>query len=178
MTAIVALMHKGRVWMAGDSAFSTDEEVWIQRDPKVFRRGDVLIGVCGTGRFESVMRYAVEIPRARKGQDPGQWANVDLAYEIRRAHQNDGYTAEGPAFEVEDCQALIGVAGELFVLESDLCAWRPLCGYAAIGSGEGPARTSLHETAKLQPRTRLKRALERASAETTGVRPPFTYEVL
>lgn len=178
MTAIVGLVHKGRVWMGGDSAFSTDEEVWIQRDPKVFRRGDVLIGTCGTARFESVMRYAVDIPRLRKGADVGQWANVDLAYEIRKAHINDGYTVESGAFEIEDCQALIGAGGELFVLEPDLCAWRPLCGFHAIGSGEGPARTSLHETAKLQPRSRLKRALERAAAETTGVRPPFTYEVL
>lgn len=178
MTAIVALVHKGRVWMGGDSAFSTESEVWLQRDPKVFRRGDVLIGVCGTGRFESVMRYVVEIPRLRKGADVGQWTNVELAYEIRRAHVNDGYVHESKAFEVDECQALIGVAGELFVLESDLCAWRPLVGYAAIGSGEGPARTSLHETAHLQPKTRLKRALERAAAETTGVRPPFTFEVL
>lgn len=178
MTAIVALVHKGRVWMGGDSAFSTDTDVWIQRDPKVFRRGDVLIGVCGTGRFESVMRYSVEIPRLRKGQDPGHWANVDLAYEIRKALVNDGYTCTSGAFEIEDCEALIGVAGELFILTADLCAWRPLTSFAAVGSGEGPARTSLHETAKLQPRTRLKRALERAAAETTGVRPPFTYEVL
>lgn len=178
MTAIVGLIHKGKVWMAGDAAFSTDEEVWIQRDPKVFRRGDILIGTCGTGRFESIMRYIVEIPRFKKGTDPGQWVNVDLAYEIRRAFINDGYIVEAGAFELDDCQALIGVAGDLFQLEADLCAWRPLCGYAAIGSGEGPARTSLHETEKLQPRTRLKRALERAAAETTGVRPPFTYEVL
>lgn len=178
MTAIVGLVHKGHVWMGGDSAYSTDEEIWIQRDSKVFRRGDVLIGTCGLGRYESVMRYLVEIPRFRKGTDPAQWANVDLAYEIRKAHINDGYVHDSGAFEIKECQALIGVAGELFVMDSDLCAWRTLCGYAAIGSGEGPARSSLHETEKLLPRTRLKRALERASQETTGVRPPFTYEVL
>lgn len=178
MTAIVGLVHKGHVWMAGDSAYSTDDEVWIQRDPKVFRRGDILIGTCGLGRYESVMRYLVDIPRFKKGTDPVQWVNVELAYEIRRAHTNDGYVHDSGAFEIKECQALIGVAGELFVLDSDLCAWRTLCGYAAIGSGEGPARSSLHETEKLQPRTRLKRALERAAAETTAVRPPFTYEVL
>ncbi len=178
MTAIVALVHNGRVWMAGDAAFSTEEEVWIQRDPKVFRRGDILIGTCGLGRYESVMRYLLEVPKFKRGTDPSHWVNVDLAYEIRKAHINDGYTSETGPFLIAECQALIGVGGELFQLEPDLHAWRPYCGYAAIGSGEGPARTSLHETEKLQPRTRLKRALERAAAETTGVRPPFTYEVL
>jgi len=178
MTAIVGLIHKNRVWMGGDSAFSTDEEVWIQRDPKVFRRGDVLIGVCGKARFEALMRYVVDIPRFRKGQDPGQWINVELAYEIRKSLINDGYVHESGAFEIDECQAMIGVAGCLFVMESDLCFWRTLEDYSAIGSGAGPARTSLCETAKLQPRTRLKRALERAAKETTGVRPPFTYEVL
>ncbi len=163
--------------MGGDSAFHNDEEIWIQRDPKVFRRGDVLIGVCGTGRFEALMRYAVDVPRYRKGTDPAQWANIDLAYEIRKAHINDGYASEAGAFVI-DAQALVGVAGELFVMEEDLCFWRMAEDYAAIGSGQGPARTSLHETAKLQPRTRLKRALERAAKETTGVRPPFVYEVL
>lgn len=178
MTAIVGLVHNGKVWMGGDSAYSTEDEVWIQRDPKVFRRGDILIGTAGLGRFESVMRYLVEIPRIRKGMDVGYWVNVDLASEVRKALIADGYAHDAGAFEVKDCQAMIGVMGDLFVLDSDLCGWRTLCGYAVIGSGEGPARASLHETAKLQPRTRLKRALERAAAETTGVRPPFTYEVL
>lgn len=178
MTAIVGLVHKGRVWMGGDSAFSNDEEVWIQRDPKVFRRGDVLFGVCGYARFEALLRYVVEIPRFRKGTDVAQWCNVELAYEIRKAHINDGYSHNAGPFEIEDCQALIGVAGALFIMESDLCFWRTLEDFSAIGSGAGPARTSLCETQKLQPRTRLKRALERAAKETTGVRPPFTYEVL
>jgi ATP-dependent protease HslVU (ClpYQ) peptidase subunit len=178
MTAVVGLVHNGKVWMGADSAFSTTEEVWVQRDSKIFRRGDVLIGTCGEGRYESVMRYLVEIPRLKKGVDPAQWANVDLAYEIRRAHVNDGFVHDSGFFEMEGCEALIGVAGELFIMSADLCAWRPLCGYAAIGSGEGPARSSLHETEKLQPKTRLRRALERAASETTGVRPPFTYEVL
>lgn len=178
MTAIVGLVHKGRVWMGGDSAVSTETDIWIQRDPKVFRRGDLLIGTCGIGRFESLMRYVVEIPRIRKGTDVGQWVNVDLAYEVRRAHLADGYVSETGPFAIEGCAALIGVASELFVMDSALCAWRPLCGFAAIGSGEGPARTSFYETTKLQPKTRLKRALERAAAETTGVRAPFTYEVL
>lgn len=180
MTCIVGLEHAGKVWLAGAAAFSTDNEVWIQADPKVFRRGDVLIGVCGEARFESVMRYLVDVPRITRGVDLGRWVNVDLAAEIRKACVNDGRVIESGAFTLGECSAMVGVQGSLFVIEHDLCGWRPSCGYCAIGSGAGPARTSLRETEdrKLQPKTRLRRALERAAAETTGVRPPFTFEVL
>jgi ATP-dependent protease HslVU (ClpYQ) peptidase subunit len=181
VTAVVAIESDGRVYMAGDSAFSNDNEMCVQRDPKLFKRGDtVLIGICGAARFEALMRYAVKIPRLKSGDDLGEWVNMELAYEIRQAHIRDGFVNDSGPFELADSEAMIGVAGQLFVLEQDLGAWRPLCGYAAIGSGAGPARTSLRETAdrKFTPRSRLKRALERATAETTGVRPPFHFEAL
>jgi ATP-dependent protease HslVU (ClpYQ) peptidase subunit len=176
MTAVAAIEHNGHVYLAGDAAFSTDDAVWIQSEPKVFRRGAVVIGIAGRARWESLLRYVVDVPPFRRDQDPARWANVDLATAIRKAATHEGYEHESGFIEFEGCIAMVGIAGKLFVIEPDLAAWRPLCGYHAIGSGGEHARVSLSETRdRMQPKTRLKRALERAAEKTPFVRPPFSF---
>lgn len=176
MTAVAGLEHNGLVWLGGDSAFSTEDAVWIQGEPKVFRRGPLVIGTAGRARWEALLRYVVEIPAFRAGQDVGRWLNVDLATAIRKAATQEGYEHESGFVEFDACAAMVGIAGKLYVIEPDLCFWRPLCGYHAIGSGGEHARVSLSETAdRMQPKTRLKRALERAAEKTPFVRPPFAF---
>ena len=178
MTAIAAAEHGNAVWMGGDSAFSTDDAVWIQSESKVFRRGPVVFGTAGRARWETLLRYVVEVPPVKRDTDPHRWANVDLASAIRKAATQEGFTNENGFVEFEGCEAMVGVLGKLFVIEFDLSAWRPLCGYHAIGSGGEHARVSLTETAdrKLQPKTRIKRALQQSADKTPFVRPPFTFE--
>lgn len=178
MTAIVAVEHAGRVHMAGDSAFSSEDAIWIQSEPKVFRRGPVVVGIAGRGRWETLLRYVTELPAIKRDTDPHRWVNVDLAAAIRKAATQEGFANHDGFIEFDECAAMVGVGGSLFVIEPDLCGWRPLCGYHAIGSGGEHARVSLTETAdrKLQPKTRLKRALQRAVDKTPFVRPPFSFE--
>lgn len=176
MTAVAGISDGKYVWLAGDSAFSTDDSVWIQRDPKVFKRGPVVIGTAGRARWESLLRYVVDIPPLKRDQEPARWANVDLATAIRKAATQEGYEHESGFIEFDDCAAMVGIAGRLFVVEPDLCCWSPMSGYHAIGSGGEHALVSLTETAgRMQPKARLKRALERAVEKTPFVRPPFSF---
>lgn len=177
MTTIVGVVHHSTVWLGGDAAMSSEDSVALQTLPKVFNRGPAVIGVCGQARLEPVMRHVVQVPNFKRGDDPDRWVNVDLANAIRTAVTREGLVTESGWLDLGDSAILVGVAGQLFAIESDLCGWRPLQGFYAIGSGGEKARASLAETheKKLQPRTRLKRALERAAAETPFTRPPWTF---
>jgi hypothetical protein len=177
MTAVVSLEHKGAVHMGGDSAISCEESVALQAEPKVFVRNGVVFGIAGQPRIEPLLRYVVDLPNVRKGTDPARWVNVDLASAIRKAMTDEGFVNVASWFEADGTAIMVGLLGKLFVVESDLCAWRPLLGYHAIGSGGEHARASLRETAgkSLQPRTRLKRALECAFEQSPFVRPPWSF---
>jgi hypothetical protein len=143
----------------------------------VFQRANVVIGISGQCRLEPVMRHIVNVPTFKRGDDPDRWVNVDMAAAIRKALTGEGLVIESGWFDIGESAILIGVGGQLFVIESDLCGWRPLHGYHSIGSGGDKATVSLRETAsgKLQPKTRLKRALECAAAETPFTRPPWSF---
>lgn len=177
MTCVAAVVHKGAVWMAGDSAISSDNEVWIQAETKVFVRSGVVFGIAGQPRIEPLLRYVVDVPQVKRGTDPDRWVNVDLAREIRKAMSGEGFVNSASWFEADGSCMMVGLLGKLYVIEQDLCGWRPLAGYHAIGSGGEHARASLRATAgqSLQPRTRLKRALECAAEQTAFVRPPWTF---
>ena len=178
MTTVAGLEHRGTVWLGGDSAISTEDTVALQTLPKVFKRANVVIGIAGQCRLEPVMRHIVNVPNFKRGDDPDRWVNVDLASAIRKAVTGEGLVIESGWFDLGDSALLVGVGGQLFVIESDLCGWRPLPGFHAIGSGGDKAVTSLKRTAngRLKPRTRLKQALEDAASETPFTRPPWTFE--
>ena len=178
MTCVAAVVHNGHVWMAGDSAISSENEVVIQAETKVFARNGVLFGIAGQPRIEPVLRYVIDVPNLKPSTDPSRWVNVDLAREIRKALTGEGFVNVAGWYEAEGSSILVGLLGKLYVIEPDLCGWRPLVGYHAIGSGGERARASLREThgKPLQPRTRLKRALESAASLTAYVRPPFHFE--
>lgn len=178
MTCCVAIEHDGVVHMAGDAALSSDNDVWVQSESKVFRRGSIVMAIAGAARWEPLLRYVVDMPTYKAGSDAGRWVNVDFAAAVRKAAIEEGYVNSGGWFDMGAVAAMVGVGGKLYALEPDLCGWRPLCGFHAIGSGQAHARVSLQETAdrKLQPKTRLRRALERAAADTVFVRPPWSFE--
>ena len=70
---------------------------------------------------------------------------------------------------------LVGVVGRLFRVDCDYQVGETLCGYDAVGSGEGIACGSLHTSAALdmEPEARVTAALSAAAEHSAGVRPPF-----
>jgi ATP-dependent protease HslVU (ClpYQ) peptidase subunit len=168
VTAVCALEHGGKVWMGGDSAISTENFVGIQSEPKCFRVGPCIVGICGTARIEPLMKY-LELPPV--SGDPYRWVNLEFARAFAKA-------ADGEGFTDKDWGAMVGVSGQLYVIESDLCGWRPADGYWAIGSGSVPAMADLRRSArerKLKPITRITQALECAAELTPYVRPPWSF---
>lgn len=174
MTCIAAVAHKGAVWMGADSLMTDEKTVATMRDPKVFRRGDLLLGLSGDLRWNNLMQYVFTPP-----QRPTSRSYTDMKYLcgpfVDALHKcvSDHQLVEPEKLEVG---ALIGYRGAIYNLDSgtyDIS--RCIEDFDACGSGQFEARAVLAalEGTKLTPRTRLLRALTISARYNSGVRGPF-----
>ena len=175
MTCIVGLVHKGRVWMGGDSA-GVDEAglSLVQRvDKKVFVNGPFLFGFTSSFRMGQLLAYAFKPPLCGDGEDVMDFMVRDFINGVRDCLNSGGFS------KIEDNVEtgggfLVGYDGRLFHVEDDYQVGESLHGYDACGCGEGPALGSLFSSQKEQdPRKRIHMALSAAETFSGGVRAPF-----
>lgn len=168
MTCIAAIVEPGRVWMGGDSAVSFSSAVLLQAEPKVFKRGPIIVGCCGNATWESMwQRLEFDPP----GDDIAKWVKTKLSDALKEAIK------KLPTDGLDEVDTLIGVGGNLYTADSEGIPWRIRNSYYAIGSSSDSANGSLYESEKRKrfssPRKRILSALKAAEHHTNCVRPPF-----
>ena len=62
MTAVVGLVHNGRVHLGADSAGSSGWSLTLRADEKVFRNGPYAMGFTTSYRMGQLLRYAFAPP--------------------------------------------------------------------------------------------------------------------
>lgn len=173
MTAIVGLVHHGRVLLGGDSAGVAGWSMTVRADPKVFTNGPYVIGYTTSFRMGQILRYAVLPAAPRK---PGKlyrhmcttWVDA-----VRSALKDAGWAKKESEQETGGT-FLVGVAGRLFEVCADYQIGEPADGYDAVGCGADIARGALHVTSSRAPHKRITAALAAAERHSAGVRGPFT----
>ena len=182
MTCIVGVAKGGTVWLGGDSA-ATDGRLnrTIIKDPKVFIKGEVGFGVCGSPKVMDALAHGIELPVQEDDEEDRAFLVSTLVPAIRAGLQeleaaaeekpspfgggNDGVTFEG--------EMLVGYRGELYKLQSNFQLIHSADNYDATGSGGTLALGSLSATKKMSnPRKRVLAALE-ASKANAGCAPPY-----
>ncbi len=164
MTAIVGVEADGKVWLAGDSEWSTKRVRSNAVAPKVWVRDGIAWGMSGDGRPADVLRYVAPLPgRPRKHLDVAAWLAAEMIPAIIKALRGEGCDAASWG-------ALMGVRGELWEIDSEeLPAMRASDGYAAIGCAQPAALVGLALTARLSPRVRVVRVVGACSRHIPGV---------
>jgi ATP-dependent protease HslVU (ClpYQ) peptidase subunit len=168
VTAIAGISDGTRVFVGGDSCSSDGNSATRDLEPKVFRIGRMIVGVCGTARLCQKVAYVFR-PPARRGLELRQYLAGPFAKALNKAlgDNDDGY----------EMNLMLGIDGRLFVIDSALGFTEPADGYWAIGSGGEAARCVLDDLHKhepgLAPRKRILRALDAAAKHCVGVAPPF-----
>ena len=174
MTCIVAIAHKGTVYMGGDSAGVGGLDLVQRRDKKVFRNGPFIIGFCGSFRAGQVLQYKFAAPTRAPDQDVFDYMVCQFIDSARNALKDAGVAKiennveEGELF-------LVGYQGRLFRVDEDFHVGESVHDFDAIGCGERYALGSLHSTIKTDPTKRLSLALEAAETFCAGVRGPFYF---
>ncbi len=170
MTCIVGAVHDGVVYIGGDACASNFFTAHNAGNTKVFRKGEALIGVCGSYKVIDLLTY--HMPSL---SDTLQNYDSYLRTEFMPSVFNTLAKWAWNKDEEYDFQFLLGFKGKLFAFQSDFSILNtPSFGYA-IGSGGEVAMGSLVTTAdsKMHPRARILLALKAAETVVPTVRGPF-----
>lgn len=170
MTCIVGVAHEGQVYLGGDSAGVSGYSLTVRADAEVFRNGPYVLGFTSSFRMGQLLRYSLKPPAPTV--DLEAFMVTTFVDAVRACLKAGGYASK--THEVEEGGTfLVGVRGRLFRVDSDYQVGEAGAGYDAIGCGEDLAFGALYATGHLQPRRRVRVALEAAEAGSGGVRAPF-----
>jgi len=140
MTCIVGLKEDdGSVWIGGDSLASGYNGACVLRaDPKVFRKDPhYIFGFSTSYRMGQILQHSV-LPVPPKGRTPEEvhaWMVTNFVPTIRDAFKEGGW-AQRETEREKGGFFLVGVAGNLFCIESDYAVACFTKGFHAIGCGE------------------------------------------
>lgn len=175
MTCIVGLAEQGVVYLGGDSAAVSSYSKTIQHDPKVFKKGQMLFGTCGSVRMRQLLQYKLDIPPCECNDVMTYLATVFIDA-VRLCFKEGGLATEEQGRE-KGGKFLLGFQGELFYVDYEYDIGRMAFPYFAIGCADEIAFGSLCTTARLgmPPLQRLTLALQAAEQHNTEVCAPFVY---
>lgn len=176
MTAIVGLVHGGRVWIGGDSAASNAWTIHTRADEKVFRNGRAIFGTSGSIRAAQLIEHALVLPEAIVG-DVAKYMCTTFVDSVRECWKAGGVAAK--VNEVESGGSfMVGMFGRLFTIGGDYQVAEQVEPWDAIGCGKEVALGSLWTSAHVvglcdDPEARIRLALQASAAYCMGVRGPF-----
>jgi ATP-dependent protease HslVU (ClpYQ) peptidase subunit len=172
MTCIVGLVHRGTVYVGGDSASVQGWTSRITRLPKVFRKGPFLIGYTTSFRMGQLLQYGLELRAQRDEEDVMKYMVTEVAERVRALLKERG-VAKVEANAESGGQFLIGYRSRLFSVQQDFQVNEMDDGYDAVGSGAEYALGAIRAMSRAAPVARLKRALEISAHFNMGVSGPF-----
>lgn len=176
MTCIVGVVDGETVWIGGDSCSSRSSGEQANRaDPKVFQRGEYLIGFTTSWRMGQLLRYRLEVPVRPESMDLTEWMATEFIDAVRGCLTDGGF-AHVEHGEEEGGEFLVTTAGRLYCVQSDYQVGEPSDGYDAVGCGAEVALGALAATEEMDGPARVRRALEAAERHMTGVRRPFEVQ--
>jgi hypothetical protein len=174
VTCICGVADGTLVVIGGDSASSNEGHIDIDAGPKVFQKGELLIGGSGVGRVGQLVQYVFQPPASVPGQEVMEYMVKDFTRSLGRFLKHEDEDLLGGDKD-DYCQwyLLLGLRGRLFNLCSHLDVGECAVGYDAIGSGANYALGSLATTEGQGPRARVEAALRAAERHDNGVAGPF-----
>jgi ATP-dependent protease HslVU (ClpYQ) peptidase subunit len=179
MTCIAAVAEGGLVWMGGDGRSTSGWDIYQQRQPKVFRVGDLVAGSSGSRRMHQLVQrgLAEGLERHEDGASTFDYLVACVVPVIRRCLADGGClkTIDGVA-EFEGA-VLIGCRGGLYVVSSDFSVSDIDRDMMAIGAGSDYALGALYATREsgVHPMDRLRTALAAAATFNASVGPPYAF---
>lgn len=176
MTATAGLVHKGRVYMAADSAGVAGHAITIRKDPKAFVNGSYVIGFSGSFRGGQLMRF-LDLPEPPRGRKLDAFMVCDFTDALRESFDNAGFLETSSGVHGSDSHLLVGVRGRLFEIAPDFQAGESRDGYMAIGVGDDLVCGALYAMRNQDrpPREKLDIAIRAAAHHSGAVCAPITF---
>lgn len=174
MTCIVGIIHKKKVYIAGDSLGVADYHSVTRADEKVFKVGTFIFGFTSSYRMGQLLRYTFK-PPIQKCKDDYEYMVKDFIPAIQKCFEKGGFLTEKDK-EKHGGTFLVGYKGSLYNIEGDFQVGKSSFNYDAVGCGYELALGALYILTKMsveKPKEILIKALEAATEFSAAVKPPY-----
>ena len=176
MTCIVGMLDKktDKVIIGGDSASVGDSNIYIRKDPKVFKNGEFIIGCTSSFRMIQLLRFSFKPPKI-EDKDIYEYMCTDFIDGVRECFKNGGYIQKYSDGDEKGGTFLIAHKNRLFRVEDDFQVGETINGFDSCGCGQDFALGALFalENEKLTTEQKLTKALQAAEFLSMGVASPF-----
>lgn len=181
MTCIIGLEHDGKVYIGGDSQSSGGWDKGIAVSPKVFRRGDFLIGYTDSWRMGQILQYHLSVRPPLEGETDDAYMVIAFIEAVRDCLRQYGYMRIDSNTETGG-QFLVGYKAKLYRIDADFQVLRFAEDMSAVGCGAAYALGALMALTRsiftvgkpFDPVEVIGTALSVAQRFSNGVGDPFT----
>lgn len=159
MTCIVAIAQDDEVYMGGDRGYSDSDVIVSSQSPKIFDKGNYLLGFAGNAGLGQNVAYTFDAPTHRPTTNTYKYI-YNFFIPALRDHLKDIL----PEKDEAHTSFILGYQGKVFEIDTgdfQCVEYTEL----AIGSGSGYAYGSLHTTKQIPvvtPDMRIQWAIEAA----------------
>lgn len=176
MTCIVGVVDKdkNRVVMGADSSASSDNFIMTRKDPKIFTKGEFLIGGTTSFRMLQLLRFSLVIPD-RGNKELYEYMCTDFINAVRDCFQQGGFMQNTETNDELGGTFLVAFKHRLFEIQDDFQVAENLDGMSAVGCGGGYALGALYamKDFNLEAEVLVRNALMVSENLALGVRSPF-----
>ena len=175
MTCIVGITDGKTVHLGGDSASVGGMSISRTLHPKVFQNGPYVIGYTSSFRMGQLLEFG-EIPKPTKPERKNLYRFMVTRFvpAIREIFKEGGFLKVESSVE-EGGTFLVGLRGELFIVDDDFQVQQKPEHFTACGCGTAIALGALYVANDKDLKVRLQSALEAAEQFSAGVRGPFHF---
>lgn len=186
MTCIVGIEKDGKVYMGGDSASANRTEMTVDQstEPKVFIRGDYIMGYTTSWRMGQILRHCGRIPKPpckpESVEELDEFMVKKFIAKVIKIFDKEGFVPEDDHVRSGAGHFLVGTHGRLYTVQPDWQCLHLSRKWAAVGCGEQFALGSLYATSGTNWRaeTKIREALKAAAYYSAGVCEPFLVRAL
>ena len=148
MTCCIGYKTNKKIYFISDTQGSNDDNKEIRLDPKIFKMNNMLFATCGSFRMRDVLRYELDIPKLKIGEDIDRYIRTTVINAIRDLFVDKGICIKTDETDLASPgDILINIKDKIYKIESDFQVGEINKPYVAIGCGarEAMAAMSMYE---------------------------------
>jgi ATP-dependent protease HslVU (ClpYQ) peptidase subunit len=177
MTCIVGMIDNKtkKVIIGGDSSSTSDSNIFIRKDPKVFKNNDFIFGCTTSYRMIQLLRFSFIPPEKIEAKGIYEYMCTDFINAVRNCYKDGGFLQKFDNGDERGGHFLVGYKDRLFKIEEDFQVAENLNGIDACGCGADFALGAISSLSKYKLSTKQKiiTSLEAAEFLSPMVCRPF-----
>jgi ATP-dependent protease HslVU (ClpYQ) peptidase subunit len=136
MTIIaVGYNKKKEIIFGSDRQATIGGDIVLLSQPKIIKKGEIVIGVCGWALLLKVLRYNFVAPKHEKNLTNDEYINTIFVKKLRKCFKdNNVSTVKDNKEDTQSCM-LVAYRGQIYEINCDFCVIKFSKDYYAVGSG-------------------------------------------